>query len=207
MKTVKWDYTTDSTADTTKPTTTAYVEEQIGLLTNYECMMIGVGADSYINNNAIWWTMTLSHNQQGSGWYGWYMSSSGTLNGNTVLYATDVGWRPSVVLVPGILISDVDGDGNKEEYIEEPRRVTTFFVALTDGTHGIVDDNTLTSDELKRGNVIMSAYDTTKAVMTDKTDGSGLCSWDETNNKWECGTFVGGFTDALTNMKATCVES
>ena len=116
--------------------------------------------------------------------------------------------RVNITTTPGKKdASDVDGDGNKEEYIEEPRRVTTFFVALTDGTHGIVDDNTLTSDELKRGNVIMSAYDTKKAVMTDKADGSGLCSWDETNNKWNCGTFAGGFDTALTNMKATCVES
>ena len=38
----------------------------------------------------------------------------------------------------------------------EPKRITKFYVALSDGTHGLLDDDSLTSDELKRGNVKMT---------------------------------------------------
>ena len=48
---------------------------------------------------------------------------------------------------------DNDGDGI---FDVEPRRETKFYVALSDGTHGLVDDDTLTTDELKRGNVVMT---------------------------------------------------
>ena len=69
--------------------------------------------------------------------------------------------------------SDVDGDGNTEEYIVEPRRVTTFFVSLSDGTHGVVDDNTLTSDELKRGNVVMALSAAQKTAVEIAADAGG----------------------------------
>ena len=93
----------------------------------------------------------------------------------------------------------------------ELKRMTNFYVALTDGTHGIYDDNTLTSDELKRGNVIMANYDSKKTVLnkkdaTGKWTGESDCTYAAATG-WTCGTFTGGFTDALTDMVATCVES
>ena len=48
---------------------------------------------------------------------------------------------------------DNNGDGI---YEVEPKRITKFYVALSDGTHGLIDDDTLTMDELKRGNVNMA---------------------------------------------------
>ena len=57
------------------------------------------------------------------------------------------------VNVSTTLGDDTNGDGT---YEVEPRRVTKFYVALSDGTHGLIDDNSLTMDELKRGNVNMN---------------------------------------------------
>ena len=57
--------------------------------------------------------------------------------------------RVNVSTTPGV---DNNGDGTFEI---EPKRVTKFYVALSDGTHGLVDDDTLMMDELKRGNVVM----------------------------------------------------
>jgi type IV pilus assembly protein PilA len=108
--------------------------------------------------------------------------------------------------------TDADGDGNKEEYVVDPRRVTKFYVALTDGTHGIYDDNTLTSDELKRGNVVMSGYEVKKANMTKKDasgkwTGTAACTVSAAGVATCESTFTGGFTDAVTKMKGICVES
>ena len=61
--------------------------------------------------------------------------------------------RVNISTTPG---EDTDGDG---ELDVEPKRLTKFYVALSDGTHGILDNDTSTMDELVRGNVNMTLSD------------------------------------------------
>lgn len=58
------------------------------------------------------------------------------------------------------------------------KRTTSFHVALSDGTHGLFDDNLLTSDEIKRGNVNMnlSNNDRKKIELTLEENGNLNCS-------------------------------
>ena len=81
--------------------------------------------------------------------------------------------RVNVSTTPGV---DSNNDGI---YEVEPRRVTKFYVALSDGTHGLVDDNTLMMDELKRGNVVMTlSSDQIKKIELTLDDGRLDCARD-----------------------------
>ena len=37
-----------------------------------------------------------------------------------------------------------------------PKRTTTFYVGLSDGTHGVIDNGTMASEDIKRGNIKMN---------------------------------------------------
>ena len=81
--------------------------------------------------------------------------------------------RVNISTTPGV---DDDGDGVFEK---EPKRVTKFYVALSDGTHGLVDDDTSTMDELVRGNVNMTLSDSDlKKVELTVDDGRLDCAID-----------------------------
>jgi len=59
----------------------------------------------------------------------------------------------------------------------EPKRTTTFYVGLSDGTHGLIDEGSMTSDNLKRGNVKMDlSSDDRKKVELTLDDGNLNCS-------------------------------
>ena len=88
--------------------------------------------------------------------------------------------RVNVSTTPG---EDTNGDGT---YEVEPRRVTKFYVALSDGTHGLVDDDTLMMDELKRGNVFMTlSSEQLKKIELTVDDGKLDCAIDA-NGKYSC---------------------
>ena len=75
---------------------------------------------------------------------------------------------------------DSNNDGT---YEVEPRRVTKFYVALSDGTHGLVDDDTLTTDELKRGNVVMTlSQEQLKKIELTVEDGKLDCAREANGN-------------------------
>ena len=68
---------------------------------------------------------------------------------------------------------DVNNDG---VYEVEPRRITNFYVALSDGTHGIIDDDLLIMDKLKRENVVMNlSNDNIKQIELTTDDGKLNC--------------------------------
>ena len=76
--------------------------------------------------------------------------------------------RVNISNVPG---KDTNSDGIPDT---EPRRVTKFYVALTDGTHGVADTGKESSN-LKRGDILMTmntaeaaAIDTVLADTTKK---------------------------------------
>ena len=59
----------------------------------------------------------------------------------------------------------------------EPKRTTTFYVSLSDGTHGLIDNGSMTSDSLKKGNVKMElSSDDKKKVELTLDDGNLNCS-------------------------------
>ena len=88
--------------------------------------------------------------------------------------------RVNISTTPGV---DDDGDGVFEK---EPKRVTKFYVALSDGTHGLVDDDTSTMDELVRGNVNMTLSDSDlKKVELTVDDGRLDCARDA-NGVYSC---------------------
>ena len=59
----------------------------------------------------------------------------------------------------------------------EPQRKTTFYVGLSDGVHAVLDDNTISSDDLKRGNVKVDISDTDKKKVELTLDNGSLdCS-------------------------------
>ena len=93
---------------------------------------------------------------------------------------------------------DSNNDGT---YEVEPRRVAKFYVALSDGTHGLVDDNTLTTDELKRGNVVMTmSNDQLKKTELTINDGKLNCS------KTNLGTYVCTNVTPITNISGICID-
>ena len=93
---------------------------------------------------------------------------------------------------------DTNGDG---VYEVEPRRVTKFYVALSDGTHGLIDDNTLMVDELKRGNVVMTlAPEQLKKIEFTLDDGKLNCSRD-VNGRYSCTNVT-----PIKNMTGVCVD-
>ena len=111
--------------------------------------------------------------------------------------------RVNVSTTPGV---DSNNDGT---YEVEPRRVTKFYVALSDGTHGLIDDDTLMMDELKRGNVIMSLSDEQlKKTELTVDDGRLDCARDA-NGVYSCTavtpikTITGVCVDDQTNVGVT----
>ena len=59
----------------------------------------------------------------------------------------------------------------------EPKRTTTFYVSLSDGTHGLIDNGSMTSDNLKKGNVKMDlSSDDKKKVELTLDNGNLNCS-------------------------------
>ena len=77
-------------------------------------------------------------------------------------------------------------NNNDGTYEVEPRRVTKFYVALSDGTHGLIDDDTLMMDELKRGNVFMTlSPEQLKKIELTVDDGKLDCAIDA-NGKYSC---------------------
>ena len=75
----------------------------------------------------------------------------------------------------------------------EPKRVTKFYVALSDGTHALLDDGRLTSDTLKRGNVKMTLTPDEKKTVELTSDTGTLKD--------------AGDIDPVTAITSTCVES
>ena len=103
--------------------------------------------------------------------------------------------RVNISTTPGV---DDDGDGVFEK---EPKRVTKFYVALSDGTHGLVDDNTLMMDELKRGNVVMTlTAEQLKKIEFTLDDGKLNCSKDA-NGRYSCTNVT-----PIKNMTGVCVD-
>ena len=93
---------------------------------------------------------------------------------------------------------DSDNDGT---YEVEPRRVTKFYVALSDGTHGLIDDDTLTMDELKRGNVVMTLSDE-QIKTTELTEDDGRLNCSETNY----GTYICLNVTPVKNISGVCID-
>ena len=59
----------------------------------------------------------------------------------------------------------------------EPKRTTIFYVGLSDGTHGLIDEGSMTSDNLKKGNVKMDlSSDDKKKVELTLDNGNLNCS-------------------------------
>ena len=88
--------------------------------------------------------------------------------------------RVNISTTPG---EDTNGDGVFEK---EPKRITKFYVALSDGTHGLIDDNSLMMDELKRGNVVMTlSDDQLKKTELTVDDGRLDCARDA-NGRYSC---------------------
>ena len=103
--------------------------------------------------------------------------------------------RVNVSTTPG---EDANSDGI---YEVEPRRVTKFYVALSDGTHGLVDDDTLMMDELKRGNVVMSlSSEQVKKVELTVGDGRLDCAVDTD------GTYYCTAVNPIKNITGICVD-
>ena len=93
---------------------------------------------------------------------------------------------------------DSNGDG---KYEVEPKRTTKFYVALTDGTHGLIDDNTKVSDNLVRGDINMSlSEDDIKKVALTVDDGKLDCAIDA-EGKYSCT----GVTP-ITDITGICVD-
>lgn len=82
--------------------------------------------------------------------------------------------RVNVSTIPG---EDTNGDGI---YEVQPKRDIKFYVALSDGTHALIDDGNLTFDNLVRGNVktTLSEEDLKKVELT-VDDGRLDCAKDE----------------------------
>ncbi len=103
--------------------------------------------------------------------------------------------RVNVTTIPG---TDSDGDG---VYEVEPKRVTKFYVALSDGLHGILDDENTVSDDLVRGNVNMELTDSDKKkVELTAYDGRLDCAINA-NGKYSC-TGV----SPVKNITGVCVD-
>ena len=92
-------------------------------------------------------------------------------------------------------------NNNDGTYEVEPRRVTKFYVALSDGTHGLVDDDTLTTDELKRGNVVMTlSQEQLKKIQLTVDDGKLDCARDAS------GTYSCTAVTPVKHITGVCVD-
>ena len=88
--------------------------------------------------------------------------------------------RVNITTIPG---EDTDGDG---ELDVEPKRLTKFYVSLSDGTHGILDNDTVMMDELVRGNVVMTLTDEQKKKVELTVDDGRLDCARDANGKYSC---------------------
>ena len=93
---------------------------------------------------------------------------------------------------------DSNGDG---KYEVEPKRTTKFYVALTDGTHGLIDDNTKVSDNLVRGDINMklSPEDLKKVEMTSDSGQLGCVKTAE-------GKYICLNTTPISDITGICVD-
>ena len=112
-----WDYTADSSVNTSKPTTTSYVTEKVGLLTTYDFAKTGGTTDSstsnsFLENGFHWWTMT----PEVSGSSIWRVSYNGAAfvckEGNDFNIKSALGVRPVVNLIPGVKVTGGTGTKN-----------------------------------------------------------------------------------------------
>ncbi len=83
----------------------------------------------------------------------------------------------------------------------EPQRKTTFYVALSDGVHAVLDDNTISSDDLKRGNVKVDISDTDKKKV-ELSLGNGSLDCSKTN----LGTYVCTEVTPVKSITGLCVD-
>ena len=83
----------------------------------------------------------------------------------------------------------------------KPKRTTTFYVGLSDGTHGLIDNGSMTSDNLKKGNVKMdlSSDDKKKAELT-LDNGNLNCS------KTNLGTYMCTEVTPVKTITGLCVD-
>ena len=112
--------------------------------------------------------------------------------------------------------NDVQGYVRINIETNDGNRTPKFYISLTDGTNTIVDNNTVTSNEIQIENIItttdLELLNKVK-MTTDNTDDSGKhtgtadCTWDATNNKYACTNFTGYGPEAIDKMKAICIES
>ena len=83
----------------------------------------------------------------------------------------------------------------------EPKRTTTFYVGLSDGTHGLIDEGSMTSDNLKKGNVKMDlSSDDKKKVELTLDDGNLNCS------KTNLGTYACTEVTPVKAITGICVD-
>ena len=83
----------------------------------------------------------------------------------------------------------------------EPKRTTTFYVSLSDGTHGLIDNGSMTSDNLKKGNVKMDlSSDDKKKVELTLDNGNLNCS------KTNLGTYMCTEVTLVKSITGLCVD-
>ena len=83
----------------------------------------------------------------------------------------------------------------------EPKRTTTFYVGLSDGTHGLIDNGSMTSDNLKKGNVKMDlSSDDKKKVELTLDNGNLNCS------KTNLGTYACTEVTPVKPITGLCVD-
>ena len=83
----------------------------------------------------------------------------------------------------------------------EPKRTTTFYVSLSDGTHGLIDNGSMTSDNLKKGNVKMElSSDDKKKVELTLDNGNLNCS------KTNLGTYTCTEVTPVKSITGLCVD-
>mgnify|MGYP004655488513 CR=1 FL=1 len=83
----------------------------------------------------------------------------------------------------------------------EPKRTTTFYVSLSDGTHGLIDNGSMTSDNLKKGNVKMDlSSDDKKKVELTLDNGNLNCS------KTNLGTYTCTDVAPVKTITGLCVD-
>lgn len=93
---------------------------------------------------------------------------------------------------------DSNGDGI---YEVEPKRTVKFYVALTDGTHGLVDNNTKVSDNLVRGDINMQlSSEELKKVQLTVDDGKLDCA------KSASGVYSCTEVTPISNITGICVD-
>ena len=83
----------------------------------------------------------------------------------------------------------------------EPKRTTTFYVSLSDGTHGLIDEGSMTSDNLKKGNVKMDlSSDDKKKIELTLDNGNLNCS------KTNLGTYTCTEVTPVKTITGLCVD-